>query len=341
MTTNDIDIVLIGQGLAGSILAYQLHQSGKSVMVLDNHFKRSSSRVAAGIINPITGPRLTLSDNFGEYFQAAKDFYQHLESLFDINLWTDLPQQRKIEEEQRDYLEKRQGDPNYQVYLGEQIESDSFKSSEVISINQSAIIDCKQLLTAIHAWLEKSDSHRSIKVDYDAIRNTDSGIEVAGIRANKIIFCEGYQAINNPWLADLPFLLSKGEILCLETDQKTNHLMNWSNWLAPIDGKYKMGSNYEWDDLDLNPNHSVKQKLIKSLSTNTNLKAKVINHEVGIRPTTRQRKPFIGPLSNFANAYCFNGFGSKGCLLIPFYSKLFSDYLEGQKELPKELTRWL
>lgn len=341
MTTNDIDIVLIGQGLAGSILAYQLHLSGKSVMVLDNHFKRSSSKVAAGIINPITGPRLTLTDNFEKYFQIAKKFYQDFETKFDINLWNDLAQQRIIKKEQRDYLEKRRKDPKYQAYLGEQIESDILKSSEVININRSAMIDCKQLISSTRSWLENRDCHKSIKVDYAAINNTGNGIEIAGFRAKKIIFCEGYQAINNPWLSDLPFLLSKGEILTVDTDQKTNALLNWGSWLAPIDGKYKLGSNYEWNNLDLNRTDSVKNDLVKSLTANTNLTAEVINHEVGIRPTTRQRKPFIGPLNNLENAYCFNGFGSKGCLLIPYYAELLTNAITGKINLDQELTQWL
>ena len=139
----------------------------------------------------------------------------------------------------------------------------------------------------------------------------------------------------------LPFVLSKGEILTVETNQTVNTLLNWGNWLAPIAGKTKLGSNYEWDNLSLDQSNQVKQDLLNSLYENTKLQAKVVEHKTGIRPTTRHRKPFIGRLSELENAYCFNGFGSKGCLLIPYYADLFSNALLNHTELPKELTQWL
>ena len=55
MTDKIFDYIIVGQGIAGTNLAFQLIDSGKSIMVIDQVNLNSSSRVATGIINPVTG----------------------------------------------------------------------------------------------------------------------------------------------------------------------------------------------------------------------------------------------------------------------------------------------
>ena len=50
-----IDFLIIGQGLAGTVLAWNLIQRGRSVIVLDREDESTSSKVAAGLINPFVG----------------------------------------------------------------------------------------------------------------------------------------------------------------------------------------------------------------------------------------------------------------------------------------------
>ena len=163
-------------------------------------------------------------------------------------------------------------------------------------------------------------------------------IRLAACVPKNIVFCEGFQAIYNPWLKNLPFKLSKGEILTVEHQpQNTARMLNWGNWLVPTSqpGVARLGANYVWDDLSLVSAPETEQNLLSSLHQFTTIHASSIRAEVGIRPTTLRRQPFVGPLSALGNAYCFNGFGSKGCLVIPYYAELFCDYLSRQKPLPR------
>ena len=48
---------IIGQGLAGSLLAWRLLLRGERVLVVDNGYCSASSTVAAGLINPVTGKK--------------------------------------------------------------------------------------------------------------------------------------------------------------------------------------------------------------------------------------------------------------------------------------------
>ena len=51
------DFIIVGQGLAGTLLAHDLIELEKSVIIIDTHLKASSSRVAAG---PVSYTHLTL-----------------------------------------------------------------------------------------------------------------------------------------------------------------------------------------------------------------------------------------------------------------------------------------
>ena len=53
------DVIIIGQGLVGSLLAIACQWAGLNALVIDNAHKDSSTKIAAGIMNPLIGPRLT------------------------------------------------------------------------------------------------------------------------------------------------------------------------------------------------------------------------------------------------------------------------------------------
>ena len=54
-------IMICGQGLAGTLLAWELVRLGSRVVVVDPGETVTSSKVAAGIVTPITGKRVALS----------------------------------------------------------------------------------------------------------------------------------------------------------------------------------------------------------------------------------------------------------------------------------------
>ena len=55
--------------------------------------------------------------------------------------------------------------------------------------------------------------------------------------------------------------------------------------------------------------------------------ATLINHEANIRPCTLDKQAFIGHHPQHPQFAIFNGFGAKGSLQIPWYSKHFVDAL--------------
>lgn len=343
----EYDFIILGQGLAGSVLASTLIKRGQRVLVLDNAHSGSSTQVAAGIINPITGHRLNISDHFFDYYPAAKSFYVKFEFDTEQSFFKTIKQTRLIKNQgQSDFLDKRLGQSDYQNLL-QKSDSSNFDQSDFgsIDINQTAVVDTKTLLSATKKWLQSQSSYAKHCFNYSDLEVTKTGISIGQWHAKRIVFCEGYQAIHNPWLQHLPFKLAKGEILTLDMKAKRpDRMLSWGQWLVPDSSNQqnaKLGSNFVWGDLSLNPIEESKAKMLDSLKQHTNLSGNVLLHEVGIRPTTIDRKPFIGRLSKLDNAFCFNGFGSKGCLLVPYYAELMADHLLLDLPLPKDLSKWV
>ena len=77
--TKKVDFIIVGQGLAGSILTYVLLKNGKTVHVFDDNKKHSSSRVAAGLYNPITGRKMVKTWNAERLFPLIEPFYRDIE----------------------------------------------------------------------------------------------------------------------------------------------------------------------------------------------------------------------------------------------------------------------
>jgi glycine/D-amino acid oxidase-like deaminating enzyme len=63
----------------------------------------------------------------------------------------------------------------------------------------------------------------------------------------------------------------------------------------------------------------------------------VVSHRIGIRPATRDRKPFLGKHPKEQSVYIFDGFGAKGVSLIPYYSKMMKNHLIDQNPISREV----
>jgi glycine/D-amino acid oxidase-like deaminating enzyme len=68
-----------------------------------------------------------------------------------------------------------------------------------------------------------------------------------------------------------------------------------------------------------------------------NMPFELIDHLAAIRPTVRDRKPYLGVHPLFNNVYIFNGLGAKGSSLGPYFASHFADWLNGEIELDTEV----
>ena len=91
-----VDCLIIGQGISGTLLSWFLHKEGKTFLVIDNNKVDSSSKVAAGIINPITGRRYVTTWMIDEVMPFAIDTYRSLESYLQYS-YLSAPSAKPVE----------------------------------------------------------------------------------------------------------------------------------------------------------------------------------------------------------------------------------------------------
>ena len=91
MANNVYDYLIVGQGIAGSVMAMTLVEQHQSVYLVDSPKPNTSSRIAAGIMNPITGKRMTLTWEAESFFLEAIAFYSRMEERFGDNFLFEKP----------------------------------------------------------------------------------------------------------------------------------------------------------------------------------------------------------------------------------------------------------
>ena len=107
-------VTIAGGGLAGCTLAWALRTRGCPVRVVDRGGADTATRVAAGIVNPITGPKLGLSWRFAELWPVARAFYEEVGAGCPAPLFRDWPLLRLFDsEEQAARWARRLGEPAY------------------------------------------------------------------------------------------------------------------------------------------------------------------------------------------------------------------------------------
>lgn len=336
-----IDYLIVGQGLAGSLLAWELIQRGCNVVVIDNGGE-NASQVAAGLINPITGMRFVKSADVDVLLPAAKHCYAQLAAFFRQEFYREKPMLRFFGNDgELKNAVKRLNDPAYRAYLGDiQPQAGAVKNLAArcgfLEQKQTGYLLTRPLLSCLKAFLMAGGSYRQADFDYRDIQLQPS-LRWRDLAARQIIFCEGYKAAQNPWFCRLPWQAVKGEILTLEHQSELpDKILNYGNWLIPLSARQiRIGATFDRENLDARITEQGKNDLLTALGQVSNDLADsiVLNHQANIRPCTKDRQPFIGRHPQHNNMAIFNGFGAKGSLQIPWYSRHFTDVLLGSASL--------
>ena len=74
-----VDYIIVGQGLAGSALAVRLMELKKKILVIDQPARNTSSQIAAGLFNPITGRKMVKTWLADKLFPALHAHYRAVE----------------------------------------------------------------------------------------------------------------------------------------------------------------------------------------------------------------------------------------------------------------------
>ncbi len=334
--SESIDFLIVGGGLAGHNLQFQLQERGQKTLVIDASKENYSSVIAAGLVNPIAGKFFTLTWRANEIFNGLSAYYKELEVRFNTSFFTPkiLTRVFATAGEQNIWLSKAH-QAKYKGYC-------SFINDDLaglktqyglLNINKGGRLEITAFLNAC----KQNMPHRDELFEYEYL-NLDAN-SYKDITFKNIVFCEGYKVLENSLFSNLPFVATKGELIEIEADLPYKDRI----FLGPVfmqhmhNNLWRIGATYNPNDTSLNPTDEKKSDLIEKLDKVINVPYKVLKHYAGVRPATVDRRPIMGVHSKFNNVYVFNGFGSKGVSLIPLHAMEFSDYLLNNTPLHSEV----
>ena len=334
--------LIVGQGIAGTMLAWTLLRRGAQVQVADAGFPYQSSSLAAGIINPITGKRFVKSWRFDACFPIAKHAYGTLEAELGIRVWHDQVILRLLENPQEinDWA-ARMATPGYSELLSDGKDAGSwtpFVASElsVGKIHSAARVDFALLLAKFRERLLENDLFVHMPVRASEMDQGAAGFDC-------IVFCEGYRAAGNPYFPGLDWQLSKGEALLIRIQHPLakriqTEMLKKTLMLVPMgNGLFWAGASYNWTFEDNGPTDAEQQFLEQRIRAMLNIPYEVIWRNGAIRPTVKDRRPYLGKSGLQQNFYIFNGLGTKGALLAPYFAGHMADHLLEGKALEPEV----
>ncbi len=341
-----VDFLIIGQGIAGTVLSYQLINKGYSVKVIDDNHETSSTKVAAGLINPLVLKRLTKTWRAEEFIPFNASFYQSLEKAIGASFVIDKTILKLISSEDEElFWKKRSNIEGINNYITSELEdltkyeflhANTFKGG---AVKDTGWIDTEILLTAYKKFLINKNILHYEQVDYTEIKVSETDVKYKDIVAKEIIFCDGYQSYKSPFFNWIPLSMVKGELLIIESDALNDeYIFNKKIFILPIgDNKYKIGATYNWKDLSLVPTENKRIELLKNLEELINCNYRVVDHIVGIRPAVKDRRPLNGRHPKFSNVHLFNGMGSRGLFMAPKLGEEFVNYLENKGKIHPEV----
>ena len=340
--THNKEYLVVGAGLSGICMATHLIKNGHSVTLMDSG-ENYSTAVAAGQINPLVFRRMTKSWRVDEYLPYAEQFYT------DLGIDTELPIYYPIQirrmfssaHEKVMWLEKqdREGFSNYLERITPEDDVYDLAQNDFGSgrIKKSSYVNATNFLEGAKKWIQERGEIIVEKVDYSLIDPSTSSYK--GKMFDFILFCEGSQNSDNPWFNQYIVEHTKGEVLTLKSMEiSEDESLNRKCFLLPV-GKntFRLGATYVWNTPERTLTQEAKDELLDKVKLLTKKAFEVIDHQVGIRPTTPDRRPIIGKHPQFEKLLIFNGLGTKGYLMAPLLAKEFVEYLDNDKELDKEV----
>ena len=334
MAQKKIDYIIVGCGLAGIDFSEQLRKHRKSFLVFDTDLEKSS-KVAAGIFNPVILKRFTPVWKSSEQLRIAMPYYDNLERLLNVKIKHELKVLRKFNsvEEQNDWF-TASDKPGLEHYLSTPLLKNELSHIKADlgfgEVLHTGRLDTKVLVNSYKNHLVSENQLIQEPFDYEEISVKEEGIAYKNFQAKHVVFAEGFGIKRNPFFSHLPLNGTKGEMLTIKApDLKLKEILKSSVFLVPLgDDAYWVGATYAREDKTYQLSSEAREELIKKLDTLIDCDYQVINHEAGIRPTTKDRRPLVGTHAEHSNLHVLNGLGTRGVMISPYAAQQLYEHIE-------------
>ncbi|HEV7350575.1 FAD-dependent oxidoreductase [Telluribacter sp.] len=337
----DYDYLIVGQGLAGTSLAWHLHQCGKKFLIVNDSTRPAASLVAAGIFNPLTGRKLVKTWLADELFPYARRFYGELEETLQARFlhYINIYRPYRSVEEQNSYLAQT-AEPGIGPYIQQPPANLPYNDYLYaphggLEVTGSGWVDLPLFLLKSQEYFQQGGQYREGFFNPDDMVLSGDTVEWNGLRIGKVIFCQGVDALSNTLFNWLPFNPVKGQILEIALDKyPIDRIVNQGIFILPDgEGKCRLGATYSWHDLDWETTEEGRQYLEEKAKGVLKVPYQVLKQRAGLRPSSKDRRPLVGFHPQFQQVGVFNGLGTKGVTLAPYFAANLVEYMEKGKDL--------
>lgn len=329
----EVEYLIVGQGLAGSMLAFEMLERGMSFHIILSPQKRQASLVAAGMVNPLVFKRLTKSWKADDLLPFMNKRYGDLENLLGSRFYFEKHILKPLSEQETQLWKEKQAIPEFQKHIHrvtDEIEVNGVRSAFAFGeVRGSGYLNLSIFLQESESFFRERELLTYSLVNYPDLLKKQDYFQFGEVKARKIIFCEGYHLTQNPLFGFVKMKPAKGEVLLIKAPElSAEYILNKLVFVLPVGEQlFKVGSTYEWEDLSEQTTEQGRQSIIERLENLIIAEYSIQNHWAGIRPTIVDRRPVLGAHPEYPNIFVFNGLGTKGVMLAPKMANIFCDYL--------------
>ncbi len=323
-------IYLLGSGIAGTTLSIQLLKAGVDHYVYDNPQHSRSSRIAAGLANPVVLKRQKWVNKAELFMPYARSFYEHFEKNSGITIKHDA---------QIEHIFHRAGEANdWQInstkpLLGEHLGP----------ILKEAIphIDSPHFRGRLENifWLDTQsyiEKHKEDLRQKERLLEADwPGMDHLG-PSDRVIYCNGHLLRQSHPHLEKAFSPTKGELMIIENTQlPTDRILHAGVFTLPLaQGRFKVGASYAHQNINDESSAKGLHFLEEKLQAFYHGPYHISEQVAGVRPNIKDRKPLLGKINS--REYVFNGMGSRGVLMAPYLAQHFIEFFLQAKALEKQ-----
>ena len=370
--------IIVGAGLAGTLMAWELEKRGVIYEVWDAPEKTSAktrdktpsskpsqnkaSQVAAGMFNPVSFKRLVEVWNAREHMDVMLSTYREIETFLNLpgKILRTAPIMRVFPNVQYRELWEKRINENHNVAqflapVSDNAPDDIIAPHGFGVVPGAGWVDLPLLLDSFREFIEREGRFvdkvwaQGEKANFS--KKTSSKLTPEKqIETPHIIDCRGIGAGEDLAKINLKIQADHGEILTLKSEINTNNMcVNKVKWLLPRgNDTFKLGATYKWNVEDSIPTQSGRDDLLNSIKPIIESKVfdnfEIIGHNTGLRPASKDRRPYAGKISTSSTSstssttYVLNGFGTRGVLIGPATAANLANFIFDDVELPSEIN---
>lgn len=347
---NTVDFILIGQGIAGTLLAHELEKREQTFVVIDNG-QHNASLTGAGMVNPVVLKR------FSPVWQGRKQIYRARETFTQLGELLGIELEHRFDilrifnnkQEKTTWLDKATLPPLEGLLDSTFYPSPSKNITAPLGVGKIHLggrMNLRALLTRYRQRLKDKQQLLDQPFDYKQLRIDEDGVHYGNIQSRYIVFCEGYGIKQNPYFNHLPLNGNKGEVLTVRIpDLQLSATVKSSVFIMPLPERghdvYFIGATYNWTDKDSTPSEAGKAKLLeklhKILPAALHNHIDILDHHANMRPTVADRRPLLGRHPEYKSLFIFNGLGTRGVMLGATMAPMLSAFILDDVPLPAEV----